>query len=341
MKAGKISIAVNKRSILRQLSSRRKEAAIIPSLYENCGGIDVRTSGEVIFSDVSLYGNEKELGAFAVVQAVNHLWAKGVAPVGIDVSILLPPASEEAELKELAGCMEQSCDQMNLDILSIQAEVTEAVNLPVVSVTALGTAEANERRSRTAAGPGQDIILTKWAGMEGTIRVLKEKRAELSERFVQAFLQRIDDFEKELPVFREAQIARQHGASAVRQVTSGGIMAALWAVSEEAGAGLEIEMERISLKQETVEICEHFRLNPYQLTSAGCLLIVTDDGKKLAKKLEAEGIAAGSLGTLTGNNDKLILKGCEKRYLDRPAPDELIKIYKLKAGKDHDKHCIV
>ena len=64
--------------------------------------------------------------------------------------------------------------------------------------------------------------------------------------------------------------------SAARQIGSGGILAALWEMAEISGTGLEVSMEAMALKQETVEICEHFQINPYQMTSAGSYLIATE-----------------------------------------------------------------
>ena len=87
------------------------------------------------------------------------------------------------------------------------------------------------------------------------------------------------------------------------------------------------DMKKLSIKQETIEVCEHFRLNPYQLTSVGCMLMVTDKGEELADALTKEGIKASVIGRLTESNDKIISNGEEIRYVDRPAPDELKKIF--------------
>lgn len=86
-------------------------------------------------------------------------------------------------------------------------------------------------------------------------------------------------------------------------------------------------MKAISILQETVEVCEHFRLNPYQLTSVGSFLMVTDRGEELCEKLVGQGIKASLLGHITDNNDKIIRNGEEIRYIDRPAPDEIFKIF--------------
>ena len=49
-------------------------------------------------------------------------------------------------------------------------------------------------------------------------------------------------------------------------------------------------MKKIPIKQETVEICEVFGLNPYELISGGALLMVTPDGGALVGKFHEAGI---------------------------------------------------
>ena len=85
-------------------------------------------------------------------------------------------------------------------------------------------------------------------------------------------------------------------------------------------------MKKISILQETIEVCEHFRLNPI---SDGYLqevfLAVTDNGEVLADALNNQGITAAVIGHTTDNNDKILRNGEEMRYIDRPAPDEILK----------------
>ena len=73
-------------------------------------------------------------------------------------------------------------------------------------------------------------------------------------------------------------------------------MAALWEMAEEEKIGFEIAMGSISLKQETVEICEYYRLNPYQLTSAGSYLILTDEADQVIEVLEGGGASRQAWG---------------------------------------------
>lgn len=55
----------------------------------------------------------------------------------------------------------------------------------------------------------------------------------------------------------------------VKHIGEGGILAALWEVAQETKLGLETDMKTFSVLQETVEVCECYRLNPYQLSSIG------------------------------------------------------------------------
>ena len=126
------------------------------------------------------------------------------------------------------------------------------------------------------------------------------------------------------------EIAGRNGVSAMHPIGEGGILAALWDMAEGAGIGLSVEMKKMTVRQETIEVCEVFHLNPYQLTSTGAVLMVTPKGEELKERLKREGIPAEIIGHTTEGNERIIWGGGEKRFLDRPAPDELARIYEMK-----------
>ena len=87
-----------------------------------------------------------------------------------------------------------------------------------------------------------------------------------------------------------------------------------------------MDLKKILLKQETVEICEFYDLNPYMLISSGCMLIVTDQANYLVEKLKSEGISAAVIGRITAGNDRIIINEDERRFLEPPKSDELYKV---------------
>ena len=206
-------------------------------------------------------------------------------------------------------------------------EVTRAVTQPVISVTGVGKVREDRLVSTAGAKPGQDILVTKWIGIEGTSIIAKEKEKELLEHFSAAFVDTAKGFDQYLSVLPDSRIAVEHGVSAMHDVTEGGIYGALWEVAEASGIGLEIDLKAIPIRQETVEICEYFELNPYYLISSGCMLMAADRGHDLVRKLEAAGIPAAVIGKATDGRARRIWNGGEESYLERPKTDELYKIY--------------
>lgn len=327
MKIGKVSQTVLKRSILKTLQFQREETIIQPSVEEMCYGIEVKEDEQILSTSAALYGNEKDLGVFALAQVVNDLATRGAKAVGVSVHIMLPPYAYESRLKTMMEHIERASSAHTVQVLCAKAEVSPAINKAMVYMNGMGVLKKGELLQSNMGKADQDIVLLKWIGLEGTFRVMREKEEELSKRFVPTFLNQIQMLESEIFSEKALFLAKEFGVSAMHQITSGGILAALWEFAESSDVGMEVDLKKMSIKQETVEVCEYFHLNPYQLTSAGSVLIATDRGEELVSKFAEKGIQATVLGRTTVDKARVILGGEEKRFLDRPAADELLKIY--------------
>ena len=95
---------------------------------------------------------------------------------------------------------------------------------------------------------------------------------------------------------------------------------------EGAGVGLEADLRKIPIRQETIEICEIYGWNPYCLLSGGSMLIAAGDGQALVSELEKAQILATVIGRTTDKRDKILNNGEECRFLDKPAQDEIQKL---------------
>lgn len=327
MKIGKVSQTVLKRSILKPLQFHRDEAILRPSIEEMCYGIETQADEQCISSGAVLYGDEKDLAVFALAQVVNDLATRGARAAGASVHIMLPPHAYESRLRAMVEHAERAASAHNLQILCAKAEVSPVISKAVVYVNGMGVLKKGELLQSSMGKPNQDIVLLKWIGLEGTFRAMREKEEPLSKRFVPTFLNQITNLEPQLFSERELFIAKEFGVSAMHQITSGGILAALWEMAESSNVGLEVDLKKMAIRQETVEVCEFCHLNPYQLTSAGSVLIFTDRGEELVSRFEEEGIQAEVLGRTTADTARVIHGGEEKRFLDRPAPDELLNLF--------------
>lgn len=83
------------------------------------------------------------------------------------------------------------------------------------------------------------------------------------------------------------------------------------------------------MKQETVEICEFFGISPYELISSGAMLMAARDGNQLVLELQKAGIPAVVIGKATVGNDRVLLNGEERRFLNLQRRMSYIKCCKV------------
>jgi len=326
VKIGKVPENVLKRSILKQIHTKREEVLIGAGVGEDCAILALEEDEVFVVSTDPITGTTKDAGALAVQITVNDLASSGAEPIAIMVTALLPEETEEAQIRELMTQMDEICGKLNIQIAGGHTEITRAVKQPILTVTGIGKAKKDCIITTQGAKPGQDVVVSKWIGLEGTSIIAKEKEAELLTKYPSHLVDEAKAFDRFLSIIPEAATAVKSGVTAMHDVTEGGIFGALWELAESSGVGLEIDLKRIPVKQETIEVCEFFEINPYELISSGSLLMVTDDGYDLVKKLEKENISATVIGKIRSGNDRVVINDEERRFLEPPKSDELYKV---------------
>lgn len=326
MKIGKIPESVLIRSVLKQVKHRREEVLAGPGVGEDCAALEVGEGEALVLSTDPITGTAKDIGRHGIYVTANDLAVSGAEPIGVLLTVILPPDVPEEELKKIIKDGEETCKELHMEILGGHTEVSKVVSQPLLSVTGVGKVKKTSFLRTSGMKPNQDLVVTKWIGLEGTAILAKEKEEELRKRFPSILVHTARDFSHLLSVIEEARIATEHGVSAMHDITEGGIFGALWEMASGAGVGLEVDLKKIPIRQETVEICEYFGLNPYQLMSSGSILAASDDGYELVRKLEQAGIHAVVVGRTNGENDRILYNGEDVRYLDKPQSDELYRI---------------
>ena len=323
MKAGKLKESILKRSILKQLHKRNETTLFAPAVGGDFGAVSVNDELAVVVSSEPITLTSDAVGSVAICAACNDIACSGATPMGVSVVVLVPTSINEEEIRHIMKDMEVACESCGVDILSGHTEVTRAVKEPLVTVTALGIVKKDALLHSSKVRPGMDIVATKWVGLEGTAIIAKEKENELRTRYAQPFIDRAKIFGQMMSIIPEAAVAAQSGAGAMHDVSEGGVFGALWEMAESAGVGLEIDLKKIPIRQETVEICEFFDINPYKLLSGGSLLIATEDGNGLVMELEKANIPAVIIGKATEGNDRVLMNDDERRFLETAQTDEL------------------
>ncbi len=322
MKVGKISESVLKRSVIKYIKSKNdniKSGAGSDCAIFSCGGAFFTQSVH------SFALKEPAEILFAVMKAANNAACGGAVPVMATVALLLPKETEEKMLQEIMKEADKAADALQMQIAGGHTEVSESVSGVMAVVTVTGIS-GEDVLFPGGAKAGQDVVASKWIGLEGTALLARRHGDRLAERIPYHMVKEAEEFASYLSVLPEAAIAAKSNVSAMHDVSGGGIFAALWELAESAGVGLTIDLKKIPVRQETIEVCEVFGISPYELLSGGCLLMTSDNGESLVQALDAVHIPAAVIGKVTNSHDRIVVNEEERRFLERPQTDAIIKI---------------
>ena len=328
MEIGKVSETVLKRSVFKQLQVKRDEVLIGPGVGEDCSVIKVGPEECIVLSSDPITGSSSQLGQLAVHITLNDLAASGATPIGLMLTLLLPEGYTEKELKLLMKTISELAKEYNVQIIGGHTEVTDAVTKPIVTVTGVGKIQEDKVMLSKKIKPGMDIIMTKWAGVEGTSIIAHEGEEQLTSYYNSDLIEAAKNFSQYLSVIKDSEIAMKHNVYAMHDITEGGIYGALWEIGAKANLGMIVDQSLIPIRQETVEICEYFDINPYKLIGSGSMVIVTDESSAMLKDFEEAGIKATVIGQLTKGTHRQIKFEEVMRSIAPAKADELYKALK-------------
>lgn len=326
MEIGKLPEALLQSIVFGHLGASRPEVICGSGAGEDCAAIRLADNEDIVLSTDPITGTTKDIGHLAVTVNVNDLVSSGAVPIGVMVTILLPPTLDEAALTEIATQIHEVCLASDITVLGGHTEVTSVVNQPVISMTAVGKVKKGALLRTADAKAGMSLIVTKWIGLEGTSIIAKEHALELSKRFPKALIETATSFSHLLSVQKEAELAVACNASAMHDITEGGILGALWEMAQASHLGLSVDLTSIPIRQETIEICEFYNINPYQLLSSGSMLIATAFEKDLLFALTEADIPASVIGTLDEGKERKIFYDGKVQFLTPPKPDALYQV---------------
>lgn len=316
---GKISETVLDRSVIKPIK-QNKVGILGASKGLDCAFLDKIgvATGYVAYKDSCCCTH-------AIIQACNNLRAQGVIPTAVSLSISMPDSFREIKLKEL---MKQACDtasNLGIKIIGGHTEYVNGLINPIVSVTALG--DETIAFDTAVTKDGLDIVITKWMGLSGTSVIAKEMRDILVTKLPAYYVDEAAKLDMFIDISKESEITiNTPGTIAMHDVAGGGIFTAIWEICKALDCGCRIELKKIPVLQETIEVCEFYDINPYNLRGDGSLIVITKDGEGLVSKLKSSEINATIIGKTTEGVDRIVVRDDEERFLERGRGDELIKV---------------
>ncbi|MCR5108647.1 MAG: AIR synthase family protein [Lachnospiraceae bacterium] len=325
---GKISENILKRSVIKRIKTRRDDIISSACPGGDFAAIDIKDDTSLVMTTDTVTGDIKDIGIFAVNKAVNNIAVSGALVIGIMLAMILPEGSDEGDIKKIMSQADLLCKELNVDIIGGHTEVSGSVKEPVITVTGIGSVKKNRLLGKKRTVPGDDVVITKWIGIEGTVIMVNEREDELLKRFSAPFIDTARGFSGFLSVLKDAEAVKDLEVHSMHDASTGGIFSALWETAGAAGCGIRVDLKSIPVKQETIEISEYFGISPYEMLSGGAMVITCANGTDVVRALGENGINAAIVGKITDDNDRIVFNGEEKRFLEPPRGDEIYKVIK-------------
>lgn len=321
MRSGKISESMLKRSVLKEIHAENEN--VITGAGIGVDAAVIKSSGDMVTATTTVTLGEGFWGEVGIVRVWNDIACMGGKMQAVMMNVTLPEDFDEKILKMIMRQSDGICKRLGVQIVGGHTEISSQVIKPLVSYTGLGNKiyDCVEK-----VEPGHKIAITKWIGMEGAYLLTQYRKEELKKRFPDQMIEPVRCMGEWLTIHEEAELALKHGASFVHNLSNGGILNGLWELSVRGKCGICADFKKIPVRQEIIEICELFDLNPYQLLSGGSLLMTIPQDSDIMELMQEQGIPIQIIGEVTGGNDKILVNEDETRYLDVPARDELWKI---------------
>lgn len=173
--------------------------------------------------------------------------------------------------------------------------------------------------------PGVGIIITGYIGLGGTAVLARQFREKI-DAYYPGYLS------VSAAKYDETIIPQQSRATEILkplldiEINEGGLLTALWELAKTIGIGFELDMRKIPIKQETVEICELLEVNPYHLESGGAHILLVNDGESEVIELAKQGINAVLVGFTNSSKAHVLNNDGVVSHINRPEPDELTRL---------------
>jgi len=326
---GKIPIELLNKVVFKNLGIKRKEIVVGPKAGIDGTVLDLGDKAIIVSMD-PVTGALEKIGWLAVNVNANDVATFGVKPAFMFSCMLLPENADSKLVENISAQMHNAAQEIGIAIVGGHCESTIGLTSPIVVGCVLGFADKKKYVTAGEAKPGDNIILTKSAGIEGTAILATDKEKTLRKEISSKTIQNAKNFIKEISIVNDALTAyKTGGVHAMHDPTEGGIIGGIHEMADASKLGVRIFKNKIPVRTETSLICKYFRIDPLQLISSGALLISASPKytNKIIEKLEIKGIHAKVIGEFLQNPDErnIILKNSKERVLLRPKSDHLWK----------------
>jgi hydrogenase maturation factor len=327
LRLGKLPPALLER-LVRWSGARDRRVLVGPGCGVDAAVVKVGTRQLVLKSDPVTFTTIR-LGWHVVQVNANDVAVMGARPCWFQPTILLPPGTRVARVTAIVREIHEACRALGIAVTGGHTEVTNAVTRAIVAGDMHGLLVGRRPITAGDARPGDVVLLTKAAGIEGTAILSHERARELRRAVPAVLLRRAQRFHVRpgISVVAEALTAARHGASAMHDPTEGGVRAALHELAHASAVRLRVDLDRVPIRPETDRLCRHFGVDPLGLIGSGALLATVAPGRAAAllRAWRRDGVVGRAIARIERGQGVLAQRRGRPVAFPWVAQDEIVK----------------
>ena len=328
LKTGKLDSRLLEEIVFKNIKFKRPEVITRPGIGEDCAVVDFGAY-ECVMSTDPITAAVGQIGRLAVHISCNDIASNGIEPLGIMLTVMLPEGTTEEQIEEIMKQAGQVSEELGVEIIGGHTEITPAVTKPVIVSTAIGRGEKWSSQQAENMKPGDYILMTKQAGLEGTGIIAGDFKDVLSGFLSEQEFLEAEGMLDQVSVVKEGVIAGKIGTAGMHDITEGGVLGAVWEMCNIAGTGAEVWIDKVPVAEVTRKICDRFDIDYLRLISSGSMIIMVhpEVKERMETELQNAGIQVSCIGKICQREAGIcMVVGDEKIVIAPPASDELYKV---------------
>jgi hydrogenase maturation factor/phosphoglycolate phosphatase-like HAD superfamily hydrolase len=263
------------RGFLNQFIFDDPSIIINPGIGEDTAAVNVEPEEVLVLKSDPITFATDSIGQYAVLVNANDIATSGAKPRWLLTTLLFPPGVTPSEISQVIDELKIFCGKWDITLCGGHTEITDAVTRPVVTGMMAGTVTRSRLIDKRNMAPGDRVLFTKGVAVEGTAIITREFGDRLKSLGMNdSEINTGRRFLANISVITEARIAAEsEAASAMHDVTEGGLATALEELGIAGGHRLKINMDTIPVYPQTRKICQLLDIDPLGLIGSGSLLI--------------------------------------------------------------------
>ena len=302
LSAGKLPVALLS-ALLRRRGAADDDVIVGPAFGGDAAVVDTGGPELLVLKSDPVTFTTSELGWYAVHVNANDVAVMGGRPRWFQPTIILPEGCRADMALTIASEIHRAARKLGIAVTGGHTEVSTAVRQAIVAGDMQGLVHRRRLVHPGGARPGDVLVMTKFAAIEGTAILAREHPHEASRVLGAAAWGRAARFHRRpgISILDEAELAVDHGASALHDPTEGGVATGLVEMAAAARLRFVVDLDEISVHPYTERLCAHFGLRPLGLIGSGALLAALHPKRaaKLLSALAARRIPARVIGRVT------------------------------------------